>query len=177
MQAHLAIERELTGNEKYLGGSPMYLSNPNGGRKGVYFVDYQRKNSEGKTEFYEIKPVSYMANPKGDNQLKRYIDRAHTNGDTSVVYGTEILGEIDGMVINTNIMSDNPLDFSGTITLKTDSANHPGMIFYSLDDGKTREQKMKELALKVVMTVGTAALMFISGGAGAGISTNPMPAF
>ncbi|MDR1286586.1 MAG: hypothetical protein LBK08_03170 [Treponema sp.] len=136
--------------------SPLYLSNPAGGRKGAYFVDYHRKNSLGQTEFYEIKPVSYMANTKGDNQLKRYIDRAHANGDTSVVHGTEILAEIDGMVIDTNIMSDNILDFSGKITLKTDPANHPGMIFYFLDDGKTESEKIKDILKKV----GTVAIAF-----------------
>jgi hypothetical protein len=118
-----------------------------------------------------------MSNNNGDRHLENYIKRTHENGDNSVIFGTEILTDIDGMVIQTNLMSDSGFDYSGTITLKTDSVNHPGMIFYSLDDGKTREQKIKELALKVTITVGSAVLMFISGGAGAGLSTNPIPAF
>jgi hypothetical protein len=175
MQVHFAIEAKLISDKRYGGASPLYLSNPDGGRKGVFFVDYHRKNSEGETEFYEIKPESYMSNSKGDTQLKKYIDRAHVNGDKSVVYGNEILADINGMVIKTNMMSDDPLDFSGTITLKTDSVNHPGMIFYSLDDGKTREQKIKETLKKVVAFAVTAALLIATQGAYTG-QPIPVPA-
>jgi hypothetical protein len=63
MSAHLDIQHALI--KEYKGSSPLYLSNPSGGRKGAYFVDCYGKNSSGKTEFYEIKPVSYMSNRKG----------------------------------------------------------------------------------------------------------------
>ena len=99
-----------------------------------------------------------MNSQRGDKQLQKYIDRA---GD-GFVKGTEILNEINGTVISTNILSDNPNDFSGTITLHTDIENHPGMIFYSLDDGKTIKEKALENVTKMATSV-VGAIMFIMG--------------
>ena len=124
------------------------------------------------TEFYEIKPDTYMKSQRGDRQLQKYVERA---GD-GFVKGTEILDDVDGTVLNTNILSDNPLDFSGTITLHTDSENHPGMIFYSLDDGKTKEEKMQETVQKVVEIVVGAALIMMGAPAEIPAPTMPAPA-
>lgn len=89
---------------------------------------------------------------------KRYIDRA---GD-GFVKGTEILNEINGTVIYTNILSDNLADFSGTITLHTDIEKHPGMIFYSLDDGKTMREKVEENVTKIVTSI-TSVILSMMG--------------
>ncbi|MDR3174245.1 MAG: hypothetical protein LBU19_08350 [Treponema sp.] len=62
-------------------------------------------------------------------------------------------------------MSDDLLDYSGIITLNTDPVNHPGLIFYSLDDGKIKEEKIKETAMKVGAFALTTVLFFASQGA------------
>jgi hypothetical protein len=64
------------------------------------------------------------------------------------------------------MFSDDPLDYSGKITLKTDTEKHPGMIFYELDDGKTKEQKVKEGVDKVLKTVVNAASVLFGSGSG-----------
>ena len=166
---HIEIQKYLTST---YGGSPqLYLKSPNPGAKGGFFVDYERESdiSSITTEFYEIKPDTYMKSKRGDKQLEKYLDRA---GD-GFVKGTEILSDIDGTVINTNILSDNPNDFSGTISLHTDIENHPGMIFYSLDDGKTMKEKVMETVSKVATTV-AGAIMAIMG-APSGVP-EPIPA-
>ena len=155
---HIEIQNYLTSN--YGGSSQFYLKSKNPGSKGSFFVDYSRDSDASSitTELYEIKPDTYIKSQRGDKQLQRYIDRA---GD-GFVKGTEILNEINGTVISTNILSDNPTDFSGTITLYTDIENHPGMIFYSLDDGKTMQEKAKETITKIVTSV-TSVILSIMG--------------
>ena len=64
---HKEIQRYL--KSTYKGSSPFYLPSPNPGKKGCFFVDYQRVNTDKKREFYEIKPISYMSNKKVINNL------------------------------------------------------------------------------------------------------------
>lgn len=91
-QAHYYIQNALKNNdaEKGIpGSSQFYLRNPSGEWKGAYFVDYQRISTKGEKEFYEIKPISYLKNERGDKQLDKYIKR-----DGEAVVGTELLPEI-----------------------------------------------------------------------------------
>ena len=167
---HKEIQRYL--KSTYKGSSPFYLPSPNPGKKGCFFVDYQRVNTDKKREFYEIKPISYMSNKKGDKQLDKYIARY----GEGAVKGMEILDDLNGVEISTNIMSSNPMDFSGKITLYTDKANHPGMIFYSLDDGKTKEEKQKDIVKKGLSLLVGIGLFLLGTGVQPRMPVNPVPA-
>ena len=167
---HKEIQRYL--KSTYKGSSPFYLPSPNPGKKGCFFVDYQRVNTDKKREFYEIKPISYMSNKKGDKQLDKYIARY----GEGAVKGMEILDDLNGVEISTNIMSSNPMDFSGKITLYTDKVNHPGMIFYSLDDGKTKEEKQKDIVKKGISLLIGIGLFLLGTGVQPRMPINPVPA-
>jgi len=153
INAHEEIIRYLMGS---FGGRPqVYLPSPfksNGTTKGAFFVDYSRKIGNT-TEFYEIKPISYMSSTIGDEQLQNYIDRANSDArnkgiDETFVKGTSLLSKLNGAKIDT-LMFQGPEVFDptkpGSITLTTDPVNHPGMIFYTLDDGLPEGDRNKIL--------------------------------
>ncbi len=162
MNAHSTIMTFLSTN--YGGNPQLYLPNPSGEKKGGFFVDYERQNTQGQTEFYEVKPISYMKGNKGDSQLANYIMR-----DGDAVKGTEILSEINGVSIPFFLDTDHPNSY---LTLTTDEVNHPGMIFYSIDSGKTQKQENLDRALKA-LGIGLSVLsIFLGCGA---VNVNPIP--
>ena len=173
-QAHLAIQNNLRIHDAkngVQGDSQFYLRNPSGEKKGAYYVDYQRMDSNGNKEFYEIKPSSYMKNKKGDRQLEKYIER-----DGEAIKGTELLSEIPQMG-SIKTMMKTPLGIEEIeISLKVDPENHPGMIFYDLDDGRTPEEYKLKVAETILKPVVTAAMIVIGAGSGSEIPPLPTPA-
>ena len=174
--AHFAIIGNLKANDLengVLAGPQLFLPNPTGEKKGGFFVDYTKPDLKGDTEFYEIKPSSYMKNNRGDKQLEKYINR-----DGEAVPGTELLSKIAEMEPIKTIMTT-PLGTEEiTITLSVDPENHPGMIFYDLDDGRTPEEYALKVAEKIVAPVVSAAMIVTGAGAGPEIPsmTAPIPA-
>jgi hypothetical protein len=120
------------------------------GTKGAFFVDYTRPIGDA-VEFYEIKPNSYMSSNKGDKQLEKYVDRARTRG-LNAVKGTSLLSAVNGRKITTSMFEGEVIDPDqlGFITLRADPENHPGMIFYELDDGKRETNYLKQLLEKII---------------------------
>ncbi len=162
IQAHIAINNSLESIDKKNGNfsSPQfYLPNLSGGRKGGFFVDYQRIDSKGNKEFYEIKPISYMGNNRGDKQLEKYIQR-----DGEAIKGMELMADIAEMGPIETVMSTPYGVENITINLKVDPANHPGMIFYELDDGRTSLQEKMKVAETLLKPVVGAAMMFFGIG-------------
>ena len=169
VQAHKSIIQQLKSQDLENGiiaGPQIYLPNPDGGKKGGFFVDYSRKDSEGNKEFYEIKPISYMKNQRGDKQLEKYIDR-----DGKAVKGMELMSTIQNMEPIETIMSTPLGNEKISIQLTVDPVNHPGMIFYELDDGRTPKEEALKVAEKVIVPVINAALIVI----GAGVEIPQMP--
>ena len=169
VQAHKSIIQQLKSQDLENGiiaGPQIYLPNPDGGKKGGFFVDYSRKDSEGNKEFYEIKPISYMKNQRGDKQLEKYIDR-----DGKAVKGMELMSTIQNMEPIETIMSTPLGNEKISIQLTVDPVNHPGMIFYELDDGRTPKEEALKVAEKIIVPVINAALIVI----GAGVEIPQMP--
>lgn len=171
--AHAAIIDNLKSNDLekgVLAGPQLYLPNPTGEKKGGFFVDYTRPDLTGNTEFYEIKPSSYMKNKRGDRQLANYIKR-----DGEAVVGMELLPEIGEMDPIKTIMTTPLGPEEITISLTVDPINHPGMIFYDLDDGKTPEEYALKVTEKIVAPVITAAMIVIGAGVVPEIPVMPAP--
>ena len=85
-----------------------------------------------------------MKNMRGDRQLEKYIER-----DGNAVKGVELLSEIAEMDSIVTVMSTAFGVENMFINLYVDPINHPGMIFYELDDGRTPQEE----ALKVLKTI------------------------
>ena len=172
-QAHYYIQNALKNNdaEKGIpGSSQFYLRNPSGEWKGAYFVDYQRISTKGEKEFYEIKPISYLKNERGDKQLDKYIKR-----DGEAVVGTELLPEIAEMEPMEVLMNTSLGIEYMEIKLTVDPENHPGMIFYELDDGRTPEEYALKVTEKIVAPIVSAALIVVGAGTVPEIPTIPAP--
>lgn len=171
VQSHNAIISNLKSQDRQngvIGGAQLYLPNPFGGKKGGFFVDYQRVDANGNKEFYEIKPISYMNNKRGDRQLEKYIER-----DGNAIKGMELLSEIAVMDPIETVMNT-PLGVEKmSINLTVDPVNHPGMIFYELDDGRTSHEEAFEVLKAITKPLVNAALILAGSG---GQITIPEPA-
>ena len=62
-----------------------------------------------------------------------------------------------------------------TITMRVDPENHPGMIFYDLDDGRTPEEYALKVTEKIVAPIVSAALIIVGAGTVPEIPTMPAP--
>lgn len=95
-----------------------------------------------------------MKGSKGDSQLTNYIMR-----DGDAVKGKEILSEVNGVSIPFFLDADHP---NAYLTLTTDEENHPGMIFYSIDNVKTLKQEILDKVLKTV-SIGISVFSILFG--------------
>lgn len=113
------------------GESERYVGNKYGTVTGSTRIDFVHGGSDGSLQIYEIKPNNRRAGIKGRKQLAKAQSLLAQKG-TRAELGTELLSEVDGMIIpapKLSVRAKRPI----LIQLSASEAD-PGMIYYNERD-------------------------------------------